>query len=239
MLWLHRSFIFVKYRLGEKNTYAGWDHTTRGRSASEPRDETLVWCGKTWNVTYRTPIMKIYSFPEWIITWIERPAVLVKLIWENKNQLFVGNIALLIVCFLRSVLVDESKLVGEDRDLAGGINAANVEPAIEGWFLLQDICQNWETCWRYESDQVVLPLKRAMHTNARMAIWDEILMREGPRTITSLKRKLKWINNRGFLYLSLCKWSHHDRTCSLSEDRGCEGRHQVHGSWRQEACPSL
>lgn len=83
--------------------------------------------------------MQVYCFPERIIAWIERPAFLIELIREDENQLFTGNITFLLVCLLRSILVDETEIVGKDWDLASGINPAKVEPAIQGWLLLQEM----------------------------------------------------------------------------------------------------
>lgn len=100
--------------------------------------------------------MQVYCFPEWIVTWVEWPAILVEFVGENQNQVFTSNVTLLLVYFLRSVLVDETEIVGKLGDLASSIDPTKVKPAIERRCLLHEMGENREACWSYTPDQIFL-----------------------------------------------------------------------------------
>lgn len=80
----------------------------------------------------RTPVMQVYGFPVWIISGPESTTILLEFVTEDQNQLLVSRVGTPGVGILRCVLVNESKVAGEDGDLACCVDPAKVKPALRG-----------------------------------------------------------------------------------------------------------
>lgn len=76
--------------------------------------------------------MQVHRLPIGIISRIKRPPILIELVAEHKNVVFVIEVGGFDVGVLRCLCVDKAKVPEEDGDLAGGVDAAEVEPALRG-----------------------------------------------------------------------------------------------------------
>ena len=75
--------------------------------------------------------MQVNSFPEWIVTRIESPSILVELVRKDQHQFFACIIALFGISLLRRVVVDQPEIIWEVRNLSSGIGTAEIEPTIQ------------------------------------------------------------------------------------------------------------
>jgi hypothetical protein len=76
--------------------------------------------------------MQVHSFPVRVVSRPESTTVLLKLVTEHQDKLFVKKVGLLGVGVLGCVLVNEPEIAGKDGNLSCCVDTAKVEPALRG-----------------------------------------------------------------------------------------------------------
>lgn len=108
----------------------------------------------TTTVDERThpPVVEIGSFPIRIVSRIKSAAIHVELITEDQFPVFtLVIIRRMCVCVFRGVLINQAPVSRDQRDLARGIRAANIEHAESGEVMCSEVGNNGPTGAAYRT----------------------------------------------------------------------------------------
>lgn len=90
--------------------------------------------------------MQIYCFPKRIISRIEGPIILVKLVRKDQNEIFFVHVGLHGQRLLWCVLIDETIVAWEVGYLTCRVNPAKIESTLSIGFLFREMCQQGVAC---------------------------------------------------------------------------------------------
>ena len=93
-----------------------------------------------------TPVVQIHCLPVWIIARPERPSLLLELVAEYQDKLFVGVMPpFLRVRLLRGVAVNQPIVAWDGGDLSSCVDATEVETTLSAVLDFSEVADERET----------------------------------------------------------------------------------------------